>query len=348
MSEQSSHKRLARVARLLLPTPGNVLFTLIVVIGVLWAQNAGALALLVTPPPINIPYQGRLADRTGNPLGGTFKMTFRLYNAAGAPTHQWSETYQDANQVQVNNGLFNVMLGSLSPIDQSVISTNPELYLGVTINDDAEMQPRVKLGSVPFATQAWTVPDGLITTAKLAPNAVISDRIADGAVNSADLANQSVTMAKLGPDVQLLPQGAVIMWSGATNAVPSGWQICDGSNSTPDLRNRFVVGAGTSYATGAMGGADQVTLSEAQMPAHSHTLTINAGGQHSHGTRMENDNGFEDGNNKGGVDDTDGTGNIRTTDDGSHTHSGTIGTTGGNQPFDNRPPFYALAFICKL
>jgi len=345
---QSDHKLGFTLLRDWLPTPGNVIFTLIVVIGVLWAQNAGALALFVTPPPINIPYQGRLADRAGAALGGEFKMTFALYNVAAGSAPLWSETYQDANKVRVNNGLFNVLLGSLAPIDQSVITANPELYLGVTINDDAEMQPRVKLGSVPFATQAWTVPDGLITTAKLAPNAVTSDRIADASVTTAELADQSVTMAKLGPDVRLsLPTGSVIMWSGDINAMPSDWQLCDGANGTPDLRNRFVVGAGAAYALGATGGADQVTLTVDQMPSHSHALTINSGGQHSHATHIEDDNGFEDGNNKGGADNTSGPGDIRTTEDGSHSHSGTIGATGGNQPFDNRPPYYALAFICK-
>lgn len=339
MSEQPSQSQIGHLGRLFLPTPGNVIFTLIVVMGVLWAQNAGALALFVTPPPINIPYQGRLADRAGIPLAGSFKMTFKLYNAAGAPAALWSESYQDANQVQVNNGLFNVMLGSLSPIDQGVISANPELYLGVTINDDAEMQPRVKLGSVPFATQAWTVPDGLITTAKLAPNAVTSDRIADGTVATADLANQSVTMAKLGPDVQLLPTGAVIMWSGATNEIPSGWQVCDGTNGTPNLQDRFVVGAGNTYTLNDTGGAAQMALSVDQMPAHSHSGTTSQNGgielskSEDHGLKnnyaMATQNYLENYTR------------------GEHTHTFTTSTAGDSQPFDNRPPFYALAFICK-
>lgn len=347
-----------------LPTPGNVIFTLIVVIGVLWAQNAGALALFVTPPPINIPYQGRLADRAGATLGGEFKMTFALYNVAAGSIPLWNETYQDANKVRVNNGLFNVLLGSLAPIDQSVITANPELYLGVTINDDTEMQPRVKLGSVPFATQAWTVPDGLITTAKLAgnavtsdriadnnvttvdlaPNAVTSDRIVDGNVATADLADQAVTMAKLGPDVKLsLPAGSVILWSGAIAAIPGDWQLCDGTNGMPDLRNRFVVGAGAAYAPGVMGGVDQVTLSVAQMPSHNHSGTVSRhpGGEFSSSSDHQANN---EGNMYYGM----GTIVFRNNKNMlAHDHSVTINETGGNQPFDNRPPYYALAFICK-
>ena len=53
----------------------------------------------------------------------------------------------------------------------------------------------------------------------------------------------------------LVPSGVVMMWSGSANAIPSGYVICDGNNSTPDLRNRFVIGAGDTYAVGATGGS---------------------------------------------------------------------------------------------
>ena len=61
------------------------------------------------------------------------------------------------------------------------------------------------------------------------------------------------------------------MWSGAANAIPTGYVLCDGGNGTPDLRDRFVVGAGNSYAVNATGGAASVTLTIAEMPAHTHT-----------------------------------------------------------------------------
>jgi hypothetical protein len=53
----------------------------------------------------------------------------------------------------------------------------------------------------------------------------------------------------------LIPKGVIVMWSGAANAVPAGWQICDGTNGTPDLLNRFIVGAGGSFTVGQTGGA---------------------------------------------------------------------------------------------
>lgn len=57
----------------------------------------------------------------------------------------------------------------------------------------------------------------------------------------------------------LVPSGVVMMWSGAANAIPSGYVLCDGTNSTPDLRNRFVIGAGDTYAVGATGGSSATT-----------------------------------------------------------------------------------------
>lgn len=43
------------------------------------------------------------------------------------------------------------------------------------------------------------------------------------------------------------PSGVICMWSGATTAIPTGWALCNGSNGTPDLRDKFVVGAGSTY-----------------------------------------------------------------------------------------------------
>ena len=66
-----------------------------------------------------------------------------------------------------------------------------------------------------------------------------------------------------------IPSGGIILWSGSTGSVPSGWYLCDGTNGTPDLRNSFIVGAGNTYAVGATGGtADAIVVS------HTHTATV--------------------------------------------------------------------------
>ena len=76
-----------------------------------------------------------------------------------------------------------------------------------------------------------------------------------------------------------VPSGIIAVWSGSEGSIPSGWYLCNGSNSTPDLRNRFIVGAGSgsSYSVGDTGGSNTVTLSTSQIPAHSHTTN-----NHSH------------------------------------------------------------------
>ena len=76
-----------------------------------------------------------------------------------------------------------------------------------------------------------------------------------------------------------VPSGIIAVWSGSEGSIPSGWYLCNGSNSTPDLRNRFIVGAGSgsSYSVGNTGGSNTDTLSTSQIPAHSHTTN-----NHSH------------------------------------------------------------------
>ena len=69
-----------------------------------------------------------------------------------------------------------------------------------------------------------------------------------------------------------VPIGAIMMWSGATNTIPSGWRLCDGGGGTPDLRNRFPVGAGSTYALKATGGSANAVIVEHN---HSGSVTIN-------------------------------------------------------------------------
>ncbi|MFZ2616386.1 MAG: hypothetical protein WA077_10370, partial [Anaerolineae bacterium] len=167
--------------RRFLPTPGNVLFTLLMIGLLLWASSAGALPLRLLGPNVpstnTIAYQGRLADAGGSPLTGAYSIIFRLYNAASGGAPLWEEQWTGQNGVQVSDGLFNVMLGSLTPIPQAVVTGNNTLWLGITVGTDDEMAPRVQLGSVPFAVQALTVPDGSVTTAKIADQAVTQAKL---------------------------------------------------------------------------------------------------------------------------------------------------------------------------
>jgi hypothetical protein len=80
-----------------------------------------------------------------------------------------------------------------------------------------------------------------------------------------------------------LPIGSVIMWYGAAAAVPNGWAICNGNDGTPDLRDRFVIGAGTSVNLGQTGGLNSVSIQTELAGAHVHTATTDASGRHNHG-----------------------------------------------------------------
>jgi len=88
--------------------------------------------------------------------------------------------------------------------------------------------------------------------------------------NTTQIANTSYVRGEL---TTLIPSGVILLWSGSVASIPSGWVLCNGSNSTPDLRDRFVVGAGSTYAVGATGGANTVTLDATMIPSHTHTIT---------------------------------------------------------------------------
>ena len=67
-----------------------------------------------------------------------------------------------------------------------------------------------------------------------------------------------------------IPKGTILPWYGKSSDIPEGFALCDGTKGTPDLRNRFLVGAGSNYALGDTGGEDQVTLTGTQIGNHYH------------------------------------------------------------------------------
>jgi microcystin-dependent protein len=125
--------------------------------------------------------------------------------------------------------------------------------------------------------------------------------------------------------------GIITIWSGAISNIPNGWVLCDGNNGTPDLQNRFVVGAGNNYAVGDSGGSASHTLTNSELSAHSHR-TLNGGGSGS-GDLLFNDESL----------------NLYDFEEFSaNTQGGVIENTGGDSAHENRPPYYALAYIQKV
>jgi len=128
--------------------------------------------------------------------------------------------------------------------------------------------------------------------------------------------------------------GMIVMWSGSIASIPTGWVLCNGSNNTPDLRDRFIVGAGTTYAVAATGGSkDAVVVS--------HTHTVSDPG-HAHNIRNAVTN-F--GSTAGSISLTGSGGEMLATVAAS---TGiTIADAGVSGTNANLPPYYALAFIMK-
>ena len=123
-----------------------------------------------------------------------------------------------------------------------------------------------------------------------------------------------------------VPTGTIVMYNG--DVAPSGWALCDGQGGRPDLRDKFIVGAGSAYSRGATGGANSVTLSINEMPAHDHDTDLD-------GYKV-----FATGPNAMGFIGYGGPGGYP----GGYVN---MQNTGGGQAHENRPPYYALTYIIK-
>jgi hypothetical protein len=191
-----------------------------------------------------------------------------------------------------------------------------------------------------------------------------------------------------------IPKGGIIMWSGATAMMPSGWGFCDGNYydpddpsagqvgqpspdathtvQTPNLTDRFILSVATAAETpGGTGGTHSYVLTEATLPAHTHTATTGVesadhshsgstsyGGLHYHSYTAP---GWDTRNYNSGWGGYSTTYTTNTSQDGyhshsfsttgasaSHTHSLTTNSTGGGAAIDNRPAYFTLAFIMRL
>lgn len=146
----------------------------------------------------------------------------------------------------------------------------------------------------------------------------------------------------------LIPSGCIVMWSGSIASIPSGWYLCNGANGTPNLIDRFIVGAGSSYGVSSTGGSkDSILVSH----THSFSATTSTSGSHQHtetlgylgvfGAGSSGASGNYGGAGYGARDLTESAGSH------NHTVSGSTDTQGASGTNANLPPYYALAYIMK-
>ena len=165
----------------------------------------------------------------------------------------------------------------------------------------------------------------------------------------------SLRLMRYSVEASSVPQGTILSWFGQLVNIPSGFAVCDGKNGTPDLRNRFIVGAGDAYKLSDIGGEDAVKLEPSQTSSHYHTF----------GYHNANNNGYFittaskkinadrpagtypakwNGSGGGGWYGWDGSGWAG----GQNLVTSLTVATEAQKPHENRPPFYALHYIMKL
>ena len=192
-------------------------------------------------------------------------------------------------------------------------------------------------------------------------------------VGNIDTATQLKTARKINgfdfdgtADITTFTTGMIMLWSGSIVNIPTGWYLCNGANNTPNLVNRFVVGAGSTYAVGATGGsANSVVVSHSHIAltdeqgSHSHSAWTDTQGAHTHTVTKAEGYGagiagqLANANNTSQIAHpaTSSAGshahNIGMSAAGSHSHNISVSTNGEDGTNKNLPPYYALCYIMK-
>jgi hypothetical protein len=304
--------------------------------------------------PNEVTYQGRLREYD-QPVSGTRTMNFRIYGSASGTGFLWESGNVD---IVVTTGTFNYMMRP--DVDWRVKDCWIE-----TVVSGKTLTPREKITSQVFALHSRTSEDisktdgnNINFTIGNTPKAILSS---NGEFKS--LVN--------GTTFYMVPRGAIIMWSGAITDIPGGWVLCDGTNGTADLRDRFIMGAGGEGDKGqGIITSNSRIISSQQLPPHSHNCnSVNVDHYHTIGSSGDHSHSAVIGVRSGGDWSSGGSGTInygQVNGNGSHTHKSECATTeegcssqnhnhGVNDAgqtrgaeIDFRPAYYRLAFIMKL
>lgn len=256
-----------------------------------------------------------VAEKTVTVTGGA--STFTLYTGVSVRIKFTNANTASNPTLNVNNtGAFPIGRTSLYLVNTDAWEEGEYkdfVYNGAWIMVDGGIIPisRGGTGAKSSAKGLHSLIDG--SSAITAANVADTDYI--GLDDVSATTGKKMLMSELASYIgsSVLPSGCIIMWSGTTSNIPTGFALCDGNNGTPDLRDRFIIGAGNTYTAGATGGAT----------THTHTYS----GKTDYGTNYPSVyRGTE------------------TTANGAHDHTYS-GTTSASSSL---PPYYALCFIMKL
>lgn len=285
--------------------------------------------------PNEIRYNGKIKEYR-QAVDGTRNINFRIYDSLTAGNQKWQSGTQN---VKISSGVFSVVL------NPDIDWRGKDYYIEMEVNSKV-LSPREKLTAVPYSLHSASAESGSVTATGEYSVKVGTDKKL--VVNSS-----GVKEVKGSTEYYMVPKGGIIIWSGAANAIPDGWVLCDGSNGTPDLRGRFVLGYdGTTYNVNDTGGEATHTLTVAEMPSHSHGrgsmnitgsfpacveqdyLPSPTGAFYMSGTARE----------AGGAGHS---GNWLLNFDASRNWTGSTSSVGENSAHNNMPPYYVLCYIMK-
>ena len=331
-----------------------------------------ACSLLFADVPHTMNYKGKLTTSDGTALNGTDTLAFDIYDVSSGGSPLWGETLT----VNIVNGLFDVQLGHIHELD---LDFSVPYWMQLSISTDGGTTWEV------FDTREELAPVSYAYRAIYADTAGYVEGGGGGGANELndlnDVTISSPTRGDVlyyngtnwvnlgaGTDGQVLtthgpgadptwetpsggsiPSGVIVMWSGSYNDIPAGWHLCDGTNGTPDLRDKFIYGVNTTYGPGddgdlgTTGGSTSHTHTYTEVPSHTHTASISPN-PHTHRLTTYAPGGSIPGS----------PGHYQSGSDyvGSTFLSVTVNSTGlptcTTDPASSVPPYYKLAFIMKL
>ena len=322
-------------------------------IGIMFAVAVGAILPCVAAGAA-FTYQGVIKEVGGaTPANKNRTIEFRIYDSPTGDHVLWGRAY---SVLLDESGLFNTALTDAAGSEISgvtgtglaqVLAANAgtTLYIGLTVdNSSGEISPRQALLAVPYAihaSDAASASGAFIVEGKTTLKGgldVSAGQVTVGSLTATNLvvdgnvrAGTSGSFAGYGT----IPVGGIIMWSGSASNVPDGWKLCDGSNGTPDLKGRFIVGYDPSdsdyNSVGKKGGEKAVTLTKEQMPSHKHAVYGRSSGYtaaHNNSHEVITYANKSWGSMSEWINDSE--------------------ATGGGKSHENRPPYYAMCFIMRV